>query len=219
MLTDLSLPYLLEVPTRRRDDELMPLVVLLHGRGADAHDLAEVARYLDSTPGFRFVFPNAPMPFEAAPGLTFGWTWFDGWPPVHDSLVASRERLLRFLGEVGARYATPAGRFVLGGFSQGALMSLDSGLRLEPQPAGIVAMSGGLYERDLGDLESRAGIPVFLAHGLDDEVVSVNYARRARRLLESAGLAVEYHEIAMGHQVAQEEITAVQAFLARVLGA
>ena len=84
------LKYVLRVPSSRPDDEPLPLVLVMHGRGADANDLADLAPMLDLPGGARFVFPNAPTPFEAAPGMTFGFTWFDGWPARGASLQESR---------------------------------------------------------------------------------------------------------------------------------
>lgn len=206
---DLSLQYLVTDVTEAE----LPLVVMLHGRGADMHDLADLAPLLADPGGVRFVFANAPRPFEAYPGMTFGWTWFDGWPPELASVKASRELLLQFIGEVTQRYKTS--KLIVAGFSQGAMMSLDVGLRTDA--AGIVAMSGGLYELDLPDLTAKKGLPVLIAHGIYDDVVPVQYARRARHLLEEAGLDVEYYEYPMQHQVAQEEIDAVKQFVLRVL--
>jgi phospholipase/carboxylesterase len=190
---------------------------MIHGRGADMHDLADLAPMLDPSFGCRFVFPNAPKPFEAYPGMAMGWTWFEGWPPQHESVVESRGEMLRFLDEITQKYPTPEGKLVISGFSQGALMALDTGLRSTKPLAGIVAMSGGLYEQDLPDLRARAGLPVLIAHGSADDVVPITYARRARRVLEDAGVDVTYHEYPMGHQVAAEEAAVVKAFLERVL--
>ena len=204
---DLSLRYLV---TPEGDAEL-PMVLMLHGRGADMHDLADLAPALGERNGWRFVFANAPRPFEAAPGMTFGWTWFDGWPPEAASVAKSREILLKFIGEITGRYKTS--KLIVAGFSQGAMMSLDVGLRTDC--AGIIAMSGGLYEPDLPDLTAKRGLPVLIAHGVYDDVVPVAYARRARHVLEDAGLDVEYHEYPMQHAVAQEEIDSVRRFLQR----
>ncbi|HYR28669.1 MAG TPA: phospholipase [Thermoanaerobaculia bacterium] len=206
MITDLSLRYLVSPVT----DAKLPLVLMLHGRGADMHDLADLADLLAAPGSCRFVFANAPRPFEPAPGMSFGWTWFDGWPPEGPSVKASRELLLTFIGELIERYQPPG--LVLAGFSQGAMMALDAGLRSDV--AGIVAMSGGLYENDLPDLSAKKGLPVLIAHGIHDDVVPVHFARRARHVLEDAGLDVEYHEYPMQHQVAQEEVDAVRRFLA-----
>ena len=207
--TDLCLRYLVSSP----DSLPRPMVILMHGRGADAHDLADLAPMLDPG-GCRFVFPNAPKPWEAAPGMTFGWTWFDGWPPEQSSVAASRELILKFIDEIRERYPTTA--LILSGFSQGAMMALDVGLRTNV--AGIVAMSGGLYEFPEAREDART-TPIFIAHGTVDDVVPIAYARRARLLLEENGFDVDYHEYPMGHQVVMEEIEAVREFMAKHLSA
>jgi phospholipase/carboxylesterase len=189
----------------------MPMVIMMHGRGADMNDLADLAPLLDAPDGARFVFPNAPKPFEAYPGMSFGWTWFEGWPPTQESVRESREVLLEFLDEITARYPTTS--LIVSGFSQGAMMALDVGLRRDA--TAIIVMSGGLYEDDLPDLAARKQTPVLISHGSLDDVVPVNYARRARALLEDAGFDVEYHEYPMGHQVVMEEVAVVKEFIAR----
>jgi phospholipase/carboxylesterase len=211
------LRHRVEVPSRRPDSEPMPMVLLIHGRGADMNDLADLAPMFDTAEGCRFVLPNAPKPFEPYPGMSAGWTWFEGWPPQHASVVESRAEMLRFLDEITEKYPTPEGKLIVGGFSQGALMALDSGLRTQKKLAGIIAMSGGLYEQDLIDLSAHKSLPVLIAHGSQDEVVPVNYARRARAVLENAGLDVDYAEYPMSHQVAMEEAQQVKAFITRVL--
>jgi len=189
----------------------MPTVILMHGRGADAHDLAELAPMLDVPPGCRFVFPNAPRAWEPSPGMTFGWTWFDGWPPESASVAASRELLLTFIDEVKERY--PTTKLIVAGFSQGAMMSLEAGLRTDA--AALIAMSGGVYERHLPEKLTQR--PLFIAHGSVDDVVPVSYGRRARFVLEEKGFDVEYHEYPMGHQIVMEELDDLRAFIARVV--
>ena len=204
--------YVLRVPSKAADTAELPLVVVMHGRGADANDLADLAPYLDR--GYRFVFPNAPKPFMPMPGYTFGFTWFDGWPAERGSLVESRELLLQFVDEMVAKYPTPPGKVILAGFSQGALMAIDVGFRTTVELAGIVMMSGALYE-DLPQF--RSDIPVQIVHGMDDDVIPVLFARKARRVLENNGLDVDYHEFPMGHQVSEESMAAVADFMARRL--
>ena len=193
----------------------LPLVICLHGRGADANDLADLAPMLDGGDGYRFLFPNAPKPFEPYPGMRFGWSWFDGWPPTPQSIAASRALLLDFIDQAVAQFGAPDGKLIIGGFSQGGVMSIDCGFRTTQQVAGIVVMSGAAFEDDLPELRA---IPLFIAHGLADEVVPVLTARRARRLFEEHGLDPEYHELPIGHQVSQEEIDLVRDFIARCLG-
>jgi len=210
---DLSLRYRLEVPSHRADTESMPMVIMIHGRGADMNDLADLAPLLDTPTGARFVFPNAPKAFEAYPGMSFGWTWFEGWPPGRESVSESRAILMRFLDEITGLY--PTSSLIVSGFSQGAMMSLDVGLRATRDVAAIIAMSGGLYEDKLPDLRARSSVPILISHGSQDEVVPVNYARRARAVLEEAGFDVTYDEYPMGHQVVMEEVAVVKEFIAR----
>jgi phospholipase/carboxylesterase len=208
-----ALQYLLRTPSGRPDSEEMPLVVVLHGRGADANDLADLAPYLDH--GYRFIFPNAPKPFEAMPGYSFGFTWFDGWPPEGNSIVASRELLLQFLDEMTKRFPTPRGKVVLCGFSQGGMMSLDAGFRTAVGLAAIVVMSGALYEADLPPFSRK--IPVLITHGTEDDVIPLLAAHRTRRVLEDHGVDVEYHEFPMGHEISQESMNAISEFVRQVL--
>jgi len=209
----LPLKFVERVPSGRSG--ALPLVICMHGRGADANDLADLAPLLDGGNGYRFVFPNAPRPFEPVRGMQVGWSWFDGWPPAPKSIAESRALLLDFIDQAVAHFDVPAGKLLIGGFSQGGLMSIDCGFRTAQQVAGIVVMSGAAFEDDLPEIRT---IPLFIAHGLADEVVPVLTARRARRLFEEHGLDPEYHELPIGHQVSQEEIDLVRDFMARCLG-
>jgi phospholipase/carboxylesterase len=212
---DLSLRYVLNVPSGKPDDASMPLVIVMHGRGADANDLADLAPMIDD--GYRFVFPNAAKPFEAAPGYTFGWSWFDGWPPEGNSIVDSRTKLIALIDELAARYPTPEGKLVLAGFSQGGMMAIDVGFRTQQKVAGIVVMSGAIYEADMPDLRAQRDLPVLLIHGTLDDMIPVVNARRTRHILESHGVNPEYHEFPMGHHVTPESMAVVQEFLGRAL--
>ncbi len=214
MRTDLPLPYVISSRPGRSETDEMPLVVVMHGRGADANDLADLAPYLDGPPGHRFLFPNAPKPWEAAPGMTFGFSWFEGIPPEPKSLEASRAKLKDFIDSALKRFPTPPGKLVVAGFSQGALMALDDGLRRN-DVAGIVAMSGALYEEGLPPL--RKNLPILIVHGTLDDMIPVNRARRARAVLEERGLNPEYHEFMMGHQVTEESLAVVSEFIRKCL--
>jgi phospholipase/carboxylesterase len=207
---DLSLPYVLNVPSGRADDVPMPLLVVLHGRGADANDLSDLAPMIDGPEGYRFVFANAPRPFEPYPGMTFGFTWFDGWPPTRESIAESRALLLEFLDEITERFPPKDGKLILAGFSQGGMMALDTGFRTGQTLSGIISMSGGLFEEDLPKLEPRR---VLLVHGTLDDMIPVVAARRARRVLEEHGIEPEYHEFPMGHHVTPESMAVVSEFI------
>ncbi|HEY8131086.1 MAG TPA: alpha/beta hydrolase [Thermoanaerobaculia bacterium] len=207
----MELTFVLRAQEGASENAELPLVFVLHGRGADANDLADLAPMMGS--GYRFVFPNAPEPFEPAPGFRFGYTWFDGWPAERNSFLRSRNLLLKFIDEVLEKYPTPPGKVVLSGFSQGGMMALDVGFRTKHKPAGIVVMSGALYEENPPNFSPE--IPVFIVHGTDDDMIPVLAARRTRRILESHGIEPEYHEFPMGHYVTPESIAVVRDFIIR----
>ena len=213
----MPLRYVLTVPSGQSDGVALPLVVVLHGRGADANDLADLAPLVDGPGGYRFVFLNAPKPFEPYPGMTFGYTWFDGWPPTPESIAESRRLLLESLSEIERRFPPKDGKVVLAGFSQGGMMALDVGFRTPEPLRGIVAMSGGLYEDELPDLSARKEQRVLIIHGTLDDMIPVVAARRARRVLEDHGIEPEYHEFPMGHHVTPESMAVVADFLHRVI--
>ena len=196
-----------------------PLVVGLHGRGSSPEDFAGLAPEL--SPAWRYLFPRAPLPLDFGPyGL--GFSWYEPLPAPPGAMVAARETLSNFLAAAHGRYGMPPARTALLGFSQGAVMTLDVGLRAaaagEPYAA-LVAMSGYLAEADeLAALLPGAGAgPVLLLHGTRDDVLGVALARRARRLLEDAGLAPDYREFDMAHEVGEESLAAVREFLRRHL--
>ena len=204
------LKYLKSVQSGAGDDAELPLVIVMHGRGADANDLADIAPYLDR--GYRFLFPNAPKPFEVYAGMSFGFTWFDGWPAEPRSFRESRELILELLDKALELYPTPAGKVILCGFSQGGMMALDTGFRTDKPLAGIVCMSGALNEDELPPF--KKDIPVLMIHGTEDEMIPVINARRARAVLEEHGIDTAYHEFPMGHHVTEESLRIVRDFMA-----
>src|ERR1043166_1251561 len=202
--------YVKNVPSGKGDDAELPLVIVMHGIGADANDLADLAPYLDN--GYRFLFPNAPKPYEVYPGTSFGFTWFDGWPAEPGSFRESSRLILEFLDEALEQYPTPPGKVIISGFSQGAMMALDPGFRTKKPIAGIVSMSGALNEEELPPFHSA--VPVLIVHGTDDDRIPLLAARRARAVLEEHGIDPEYHELPMGHHVTDESLRLVRDFMA-----
>jgi phospholipase/carboxylesterase len=180
-------------------------LILLHGRGADEYDLQPVLDVLDPDRRLVGLTPGAPLRPHPPPG---GGRWWYQVPRVGfpDAVTfhATYARLTSFLdGWLEAR-AVPWERTIIGGFSMGCVMSYSVGLgRGRPSPAGILAMSGFIptVERWEPELDSRAGLPVFITHGARDPVISVEFARDARERLEAAGLDVEYHEHGGSHHI------------------
>ena len=210
-----GLEYLELEPDQSGPD--LPLVVGLHDRAASGEDVASMAAWLNRE-SYRFILPNGPLPVENAPWEA-GYAWYVLGQEQAASIARSRALLEALIEEVEQRYATPRERMALLGFSQGAVMALEVGLRSPRAFAGLVAMSGFLYAPETFGPLLRAGHDrrVLLIHGTYDEVMTVDGARLARDVLEAAGLEPEYHELPIGHQVTLDSLAIVRGFLERVL--
>ena len=114
----------------------------------------------------------------------------------------------------------PAARIVLAGFSQGGAVSLYTGLRYPERLAGILALSCYLPLADSLAAErasANVGVPIFMAHGLDDGVLPISMGLASREQLKAHGFGVEWHQYRMAHSVCQPEVADIREFLLRVL--
>jgi phospholipase/carboxylesterase len=193
-------------------------LVLLHGRGADQHDLAPLLDAFDPARRLLGVLPRGPL--HLPPG---GAHWYVvprvGFPDP-STFAASYAALGELLDGLPEAHGVPADRIVVGGFSQGAVMSLALGLGADrPAPAAVVAMSGFVPQVDgfTPDLEGRPGLPVFISHGTLDPVISVAYAHAARDLLEGH-VALTYRETPVPHTIDPALLPGLRAFVAAATG-
>jgi phospholipase/carboxylesterase len=208
-----------------------PLVFGLHGRGSNAEDLAGLAPALE--PGWRYLFPQAPNRLDIGGGGQY-FSWYEpimseeerrdapqAGVRVAPPVLAARAQLRDFLRVTHERLAVPPTRSALLGFSQGAAMTLDTGLRADPPYAALVAMSGYLPEGEdfPAVLAAARQQALLLVHGSADNVLRIEIGRRARQVLEAGGLAPEYREFPMAHEVGAASLDAVAAFLRQHLPA
>jgi phospholipase/carboxylesterase len=210
-----SLTYLTVHPSNYRPEESYPLIILLHGFGADMYDLASLAPAIDHT-GYVYVCPNAPVAFQIGPGMVgYGW----GAPGATEDQRSIDDMLRTLFSEVIEQYKVSPGRVILGGFSQGAGMTYRCGLDRPDLFAGLIALSGG--PRDLDQL--RAHLPsqrtqaIFVAHGTDDPMVPIERARNAVAFLKEEGYTPVYNEYRMGHEIPPEVLTDLVPWIHAVL--
>ena len=125
-----------------------------------------------------------------------------GYPPP-DSFLPSCEAAAEFLDDLSAETGIPPERTVLGGFSQGSMMSYALGLGAgRPRPAGILALSGFFPQVEGLDVDLERPLPpVAIGHGVYDPIIGVEWGRQARDLLEQAGAHVLYREYPLPHAV------------------
>ena len=191
------------------------LLILHHGRGADEHDLLSLADVLDPERRLHVVTPRAPLTIPGWPGYHWYTVPRVGYPD-HDTFHAAYDQLAAFHDETWQRTGIPPDRTVFGGFSMGSVMSYALGLAgARPVPAGILAFSGFIPTVDgwQPDLHSHEQLPVFIAHGRQDPVMEVAFARRARELLDAAGLPVTYVESDAGHHIDPSHVPAATTWL------
>jgi len=197
------------------------LLVLHHGRGTDESDLVGLGNALDPRARLAVVTPRAALRLSGAPGYHWYLVSRVGYPDP-DTFDASYRQLAAFHDELWRRTGLGPERTVLGGFSMGSVMSYALGLGGDrPPPAGILAFSGFVptVEGWTPHLQGRKALRAFIAHGRLDPVIGVQFARRARELLEGAGLEVAYHESNVGHQIDPGILPAAADWLAHAISA
>jgi phospholipase/carboxylesterase len=202
--------------------------VLLHGFGAPGDDLVSLARELDAP--VRLVFPAAPLELGGLYGDSRAWWMLDldrledelrrGVPRDHrgevpEGLAAARDHVMRLLDQLAVRFAIAPDRLVLGGFSQGAMLSLDVALHRAAPPAGLILMSGTLIAESewRPRMASLAGVPVMMSHGRHDGLLPYHVAEVLRDRLVGAGAVVDWQPFLGGHEIPRAVIDAAGALL------
>jgi phospholipase/carboxylesterase len=189
-------------------------LVLFHGRGADEHDLYPLLDFLDPERRLLGVTPRGP--FSLPPGGAHWYKLQEVGFPDRGTFLATYEEvgdwLDGFLDERGIAHD----RAVLGGFSQGAVMAYAFALgQGRPRPAALIALSGFVPTVDGFELDLSEIPPVAIGHGTNDPIISVEFGRRARQLLEEAGASVLYREYPLPHAIDPTFLIELRAWLER----
>ena len=212
------LRYIVVEPDDFDPERPYPLLVLLHGFGASMRDLVGLSPSIDRS-GYLYIFPNAPIEMTIGYGM-MGYAWTTIGPGSSPDEAARAEAMLEALiEEVGQRYGVGEGRMVLGGFSQGGMMTYRYGMPNPELFAGLVVLSGGVNGQDeLRDrLPAHRDQPIFISHGTEDGVIPVEEARRSLRFLKEEGYTPEYREYSIGHEIGQEVVQDLREWIRRIL--
>ena len=206
-----------------------PTLVLLHGYGSSAEEWAPFTKTINWPPGGRFVFPQAPdvLMLSSGPIARRAWWPLDlrgNIPPGQSlpDLSTTRPAGLKIAADrvedlVAAITRSSGAPVVLGGFSQGAMVSSEVAFRSDTPLAGLVLLSGTAVDEASwrASYGRRRGLPVFIAHGRRDEVLPFAIADRMRQGLQSAGLDVTWLPFDGAHEVPAEAVVALNRFLTR----
>ncbi len=198
-----------------------PVCVVLHGFGANMYDLVSISPAI-SRADYVFIYPNAPFSIDLGGGQT-GFSWsanMPGQPPVAGENTAEL-RLTTFLEGIAEQRPLIPGRVLLAGFSQGGGLALRYGLPRADLFAGIAVLSGAFRETPelVKQLPAERTQPIFVAHGQLDPMVTIDRGQSTKAYLEQLGYAPIYREYPIAHEISDEELADLSAFVADVLPA
>lgn len=194
------------------------LLVLFHGRGADEHDLYPLLDLLDPEQRLLGVSPRGPL--HLPPGGAHWYALHEIGFPDPGTFTETFALASAWLDELAAETGVASEHTILGGFSQGAVMTYALGLGAgRPRPAGLVAISGFVPTVPGFTLDLESPLPrVAIGHGALDPVISVEWGRRAQQLLDEAGAEPLYRESPhMGHTIDPGILRELPGWIARVL--
>ena len=211
-----------------------PVVVLLHGFGAPGDDLVPLWEALAAPTGTRFLFPEAPLSVFGGAGRA--WWMIDLEKIERDraagrrrdlsnetppGLAEARAKMIACLDDLEKKLSVDPRRLVLGGFSQGAMLSCDVALRTGRSLAGLTLLSGTLLCKTEWTplMGKRRGLPVLLTHGAADPLLPFSLADQLRGLLSQAGMTVEWVPFKGGHEIPPLVLAKLSRFLTEVLTA
>lgn len=211
-----------------------PLVMLLHGFGAPGDDLVPLADVIQVPTGTRWLFPEAPFSLNMGFGDSRAW-WIIDFARIQEDraagrirdlsveipqgLALARERFLAFLKELPRHLSIDYKKTVIGGFSQGAMLTCDAVLHTDYPFAGLVQLSGNFLAQAVWGplMSSRKGLSVFQSHGTQDDILAHIGAERLRDALTQSGLAVEWHSFRGGHEIPEAVLQGLSGFITKAL--
>lgn len=213
-----------------------PVVLLLHGFGAPGDDLVPLADVIEVPRGTRWLFPEAPLSLNMGFGDSRAW-WIIDFARIQEDraagrirdlsveipqgLALARERFLAFLKELPRQFQIDYKKTVIGGFSQGAMLTCDAVLHTDYPFAGLVQLSGNLLAQSVWGplMPTRKGLPVFQSHGTLDDILPHIGAERLCDALTQSGLAVERHSFRGGHEIPEPVLQRLTGFITRAFKA
>lgn len=202
---DFSLYHLVREPEIIKDKN--PLLLLLHGYGSNEQDLFSFASELPA----EYYIVSARAPYGLPP---YGYAWyaidFDADENKFSDVgqaKQSRDLVLKFIDELIANYPVDANDITLVGFSQGAILSYAAALS-RPEKIRRVAAMSGYFNKEIAaegfEKNNFGNLNFFISHGTADQVVPVEWARKAKPELDALGIRSVYKEYPVGHGVAPQ---------------
>jgi len=210
------LDYLTVYPDDYLEGKSYPLIICLHGFGANKDDLSGLAPVIDRT-GYIYVLPDAPLASADDPIIR---AWYErGGRESPDAVREALAALDGFVREVLARFRVAPGRALLLGFSQGGAISLRYGLPRPDLFAGIAVLSGSLRRVDdlRANLPAERKQPIFVAHGRHDSMVPFAWSQDLIAFLEEQGYQPTCKTYPIDHEISPALVAEVRSWIKNVL--
>lgn len=204
-------------------DQAQHSVIWLHGLGADGNDFVSLVPELKlpSLERIHFVFPHAPVrPVTLNGGMPMR-AWFDIYDlnrsgPVDEAGIQEAVASIHQLIDHEIAQGIKPEHIILTGFSQGGSIALLSGITYPKRLAGLVGLSTFLRQpQNFEDWRQpqNQDTPIFLAHGSQDPIITLQYGEDTAALLKNLGYTTEFHTYPMAHSVCFEEIKDLSRWL------
>jgi phospholipase/carboxylesterase len=201
----MQLHYLVREPKVILDKN--PVLILLHGYGSNEEDLFSFATELPE----EYYVISVRAPYDLQP---YGHAWYAIYFDADENKFSddeqaknSRDAIANFIDSICEKYPIDSTNVTLIGFSQGAILSYATALSYPEKVNRVVALSGYLNEKVLAEgFQNKAigNLKFFISHGSVDQVIPVDWARKAKPFLENLGFEVMYKEYPVGHGVAPQ---------------
>jgi phospholipase/carboxylesterase len=192
-----------------------PLLILLHGLGSNEKDLYGLAPLLPDS--FLILSVRAPRTISEGSYRWYDLKWIEGIPKGNVAeLEESRDMLIRFIEGLHKKHKFDKQKVFLGGFSQGAVMSLSVALKKPELLNGILFLSGKMpdgAETVSDKMENYKKLKIFMVHGTEDKVLTIEDARTVKSFLEKHNFPLEYHEYPMPHTINRETLNNIIRWL------
>jgi len=223
----IAMSEILEAVVIEPKDKPQAVVIWLHGLGADGYDFEPIVPELNlpDSAAIKFVFPHAPkIPVTVNGGYVMR-AWYDiaatdlGEQQDAEGIKRSAEQL-NVLIEEEIKAGIPPEKIILAGFSQGGAIILQAGLRYPEKLGGIMVLSSYVPLAESLAAEKHSAnqdVPIFYAHGEQDDVIPINFAEQSRDLLVEQNYSVEWNSYPMPHAVIPDEIDAIGSWLRKII--
>lgn len=214
-----KLDYSLPIPCVIREPSIdttnAPILILMHGYGSNERDLESLSNQLPDK--YRIYFLRAPIDMGHDQFVWYPVDFGSG-KPHYDSVAAEKSRLLliQFIEALKSKPTNKKSSIILGGFSQGGILSFSVGLTRPDLVKGILVMSGRILDEiknHRAPKEKLKHLKIFMSHGSKDDVLNVSYAREAFLYLSQLKIMPVYREFRGGHSINHQMLQEISKWL------